>query len=116
MAHLLALLIGLALGYALARDWTPRPKAKARTRSLPQRQRVNPAQLQAWIEAAPVGWISLDSELRIQEINPGPRACRSCQARSSTGAACSSRPWPWMNWRRSPGLAQAQDRANGWNG
>ena len=70
MAQLLALLIGLALGYALARDTTPMPRAKPRPRSLPQRQRVNPAQLQAWIEAAPVGWISLDSDLRIQEINP----------------------------------------------
>jgi two-component system phosphate regulon sensor histidine kinase PhoR len=44
--------------------------AKPRRRSLPSRQRVKPAQLQAWIEAAPVGWLSLDAELRIQEINP----------------------------------------------
>ena len=70
MALLLALLIGLALGYGLAKDWTPRPGAKPRRRNLPQRQRVKPAQLQAWIEAAPVGWISLDSELLIHDINP----------------------------------------------
>jgi two-component system phosphate regulon sensor histidine kinase PhoR len=31
---------------------------------------VKPAQLQAWIEAAPVGWLSLDAELRIDDINP----------------------------------------------
>jgi two-component system phosphate regulon sensor histidine kinase PhoR len=70
MALLLALLIGLALGYALGREPNGRPKAKPRRRSLPSRQRVKPAQLQAWIEAAPVGWLSLDAELRIQEINP----------------------------------------------
>jgi len=70
MALLLALLIGLALGYGLARDPNGRPMAKPRRRSLPSRQRVKPAQWQAWIEAAPVGWLSLDTELRIQEINP----------------------------------------------
>jgi two-component system phosphate regulon sensor histidine kinase PhoR len=70
MALLLALLIGLAVGYGLAKDWTPRPGAKPRRRNLPQRQRVQPAQLQAWIEAAPVGWLSLDAELRIHDINP----------------------------------------------
>jgi len=70
MALLLALLIGLALGYALGREPNGRPRAKPRRRSLPSRQRVKPAQLQAWIEAAPVGWLSLDAELRIQEINP----------------------------------------------
>ena len=70
MALLLALLIGLAVGYGLAKDWTPRPGAKPRRRNLPQRQRVKPAQLQAWIEAAPVGWLSLDAELRIHDINP----------------------------------------------
>ncbi len=70
MALLLALLIGLALGYGLARDPNGRPTAKPRRRSLPSRQRVKPAQWQAWIEAAPVGWLSLDTELRIQEINP----------------------------------------------
>ncbi len=70
MALLLALLIGLALGYALAREPNGRPVAKPRRRSLPSRQRVKPAQLQAWIEAAPVGWLSLDAELRIDDINP----------------------------------------------
>jgi two-component system phosphate regulon sensor histidine kinase PhoR len=70
MALLLALLIGLALGYVLGREPNGRPRAKPRRRSLPSRQRVKPAQLQAWIEAAPVGWLSLDAELRIQEINP----------------------------------------------
>ena len=70
MALLLALLIGLALGYGLGREPNGRPVAKPRRRSLPSRQRVKPAQLQAWIEAAPVGWLSLDAELRIQEINP----------------------------------------------
>jgi len=70
MALLLALLIGLALGYGLARDPNGRPMAKPRRRSLPSRQRVQPAQLQAWIEAAPVGWLSLDAELRIHDINP----------------------------------------------
>ena len=71
MALLLVLLIGLALGYGLARDWTPpRPGSKPRRSSLPRRQLVKPAQLQAWIEAAPVGWISLDAELRIHAINP----------------------------------------------
>ena len=70
MALLLALLIGLALGYALAREPNGRPRAKPRRRSLPSRQRVKPAQLQAWIEAAPVGWLSLDAELRIDDINP----------------------------------------------
>ena len=69
MALLLALLIGLALGYGLGREPNGRPVAKPRRRSLPSRQRVKPAQLQAWIEAAPVGWLSLDAELRIQEIN-----------------------------------------------
>ena len=69
MALLLALLIGLALGYVLGREPNGRPRAKPRRRSLPSRQRVKPAQLQAWIEAAPVGWLSLDAELRIQEIN-----------------------------------------------
>ena len=70
MALLLALLIGLALGYGLARDPNGRPGPKPRRRSLPSRQRVKPAQLQAWIEAAPVGWLSLDAELRIHGINP----------------------------------------------
>jgi len=70
MALLLALLIGLALGYVLARDPSGRPAAKPRRRSLPSRQRVKPNQLQAWIEAAPVGWLSLDAELRIHDINP----------------------------------------------
>ena len=70
MALLLALLIGLALGYALGREPNGRPRAKPRRRSLPSRQRVKPAQLQAWIEAAPVGWLSLDAELRIDDINP----------------------------------------------
>lgn len=70
MALLLALLIGLALGYALGREPNGRPRAKPRRRSLPNRQRVKPAQLQAWIEAAPVGWLSLDAELRIDDINP----------------------------------------------
>jgi len=70
MALLLALLIGLALGYVLGREPNGRPRAKPRRRSLPSRQRVKPAQLQAWIEAAPVGWLSLDAELRIDDINP----------------------------------------------
>ena len=70
MALLLALLIGLALGYTLGREPNGRPRAKPRRRSLPSRQRVKPAQLQAWIEAAPVGWLSLDAELRIDDINP----------------------------------------------
>jgi two-component system phosphate regulon sensor histidine kinase PhoR len=70
MALLLALLIGLALGYVLGREPNGRPRAKPRRRSLPNRQRVKPAQLQAWIEAAPVGWLSLDAELRIDDINP----------------------------------------------
>ena len=70
MALLLALLIGLALGYVLGREPNGRPRAKPRRRSLPSRQRVKPAQLQAWIEAAPVGWLSLDAELRIHDINP----------------------------------------------
>lgn len=70
MALLLALFIGLALGYVLAREPNGRPAAKRPRRSLPSRQRVKPAQLQAWIEAAPVGWLSLDAELRIQDINP----------------------------------------------
>ena len=70
MALLLALFIGLALGYVLAREPNGRPAAKRPRRSLPSRQRVKPAQLQAWIEAAPVGWLSLDAELRIHDINP----------------------------------------------
>ena len=70
MALLLALIIGLALGYVLGREPNGRPRAKPRRRSLPSRQRVKPAQLQAWIEAAPVGWLSLDAELRIDDINP----------------------------------------------
>ena len=70
MALLLALLIGLALGYVLGREPNGRPGAKPRRRSLPSRQRVKPAQLQAWIEAAPVGWLSIDAELRIDDINP----------------------------------------------
>ncbi len=70
MALLLALLIGLALGYVLAREPNGRPVTKPPRRSLPSRQRVKPHQLQAWIEAAPVGWLSLDAELRIHDINP----------------------------------------------
>jgi len=70
MALRLALLTGLALGYLLAREPNGRPVTKPRRRSLPSRQRVKPAQLQAWIEAAPVGWLSLDAELRIHDINP----------------------------------------------
>ncbi len=70
MALLLALLIGLALGYGLGRDPGGRPAAKRRPSSLPSRQLVKPAQLQAWIEAAPVGWISLDAERCIRDINP----------------------------------------------
>ncbi|MCX5942271.1 MAG: PAS domain-containing sensor histidine kinase [Cyanobacteria bacterium] len=70
MALLLALFIGLALGYVLAREPNGHPAAKRPRRSLPSRQRVKPAQLQAWIEAAPVGWLSLDAELRIHDINP----------------------------------------------